>query len=241
MADGSPAGPADGLTPRQEEVRRLLADARHTGPIPEDVAGRLDEVLAGLAAGSDDEAAATAGTRVVSLASRRRRRATTALVAAAAVVAVGVGLGQIMGDGLGGGGSEDSTAASSAKEGGANSDRVVPQPPRAQRDARLYVVDTPPVPVSPRHFAADVRRIRVDLAPLAVGQTSKNPSALSSSPAGGGACDPDHWGAGTFVPVRYDGRSGVLVFRAPRGDSQVVELFGCGSPEVLRSVTLPAP
>ena len=35
MADGSPAGPTDGLTPEQEEVRRLLADARHAGPMPD--------------------------------------------------------------------------------------------------------------------------------------------------------------------------------------------------------------
>ena len=37
------------LTPAQaEEVRRRLADARHTDPMPEDVAARMDAVLAGL-------------------------------------------------------------------------------------------------------------------------------------------------------------------------------------------------
>ncbi len=120
MADGSPAGPADGLTPEQEEVRRLLADARHAGPMPDDVVDRLDQVLAGLAADPandpDDDRVAAPAAPVVSLASRRRRRATTALVAAAAVVAVGIGLGQVIGDGVGGGGSADSSAASSAQE-----------------------------------------------------------------------------------------------------------------------------
>lgn len=39
------------LTPAEEErVRRLLADARHTEPAPDDVVSRLDAVLAGLAA-----------------------------------------------------------------------------------------------------------------------------------------------------------------------------------------------
>src|SRR5688500_8307111 len=104
MADGSAAGPADGLTPEQEEVRRLLADARHSAPMPDDVANRLDTVLAELAEGSPDEleatpAPASAGGVVVSLASRRRRRAATALVAAAAAVAVGIGLGQVVGNG----------------------------------------------------------------------------------------------------------------------------------------------
>jgi hypothetical protein len=55
MADGSPAGPADGLTPEQEEVRRLLADARHVDPMPDDVVDRLDQVLAGLATESGDD------------------------------------------------------------------------------------------------------------------------------------------------------------------------------------------
>ena len=30
------------------EVRRLLADARHVDPMPDDVATRMDDVLAGL-------------------------------------------------------------------------------------------------------------------------------------------------------------------------------------------------
>ena len=36
------------LTPTEEQVRRLLADARHTEPMPDDVAARLDGVLADL-------------------------------------------------------------------------------------------------------------------------------------------------------------------------------------------------
>jgi hypothetical protein len=237
MADGSP----DGLTPRQEEVRRLLADARHTGPMPEDVAGRLDEVLAGLSTGSGDDRAATPVTPVVSLASRRRRRATTALVAAAAVVAVGVGLGQLVGNGLGGGESADSTAARSTLDGGATADRDVPPEP-ASGDARMheYLVREP-LPVSPRHFSSDVRRIRAELGPRVVREASKNPSSAQSFPVSDGACSPGRRGPGAFVPVRYGRQHGVLVFRVPQGDAQVVELFACGNPEALRSVTLSAP
>ncbi|MCW2791044.1 MAG: hypothetical protein JWO76_142, partial [Nocardioides sp.] len=80
------------LTPEQErEVRRLLADARHTEPVPGDVAARLDRVLAELAAGEPGP------TPVTTLASRRRHRAVSVLVAAAAVVVVGIGLGQVVG------------------------------------------------------------------------------------------------------------------------------------------------
>src|SRR5687768_17702885 len=129
MADGSPAGPTDGLTPEQEQVRRLLADARHAGPMPGDVVDRLDQVLAGLRAGSDDDLETPgAPAPVVSLASRRRRRAATALVAAAAVVAVGIGLGQVIGDGVGGGESADSSAAGSAERRESSADRNMAGP-----------------------------------------------------------------------------------------------------------------
>ena len=40
--------------PDDDALRRLLADARHTEPIPVDVASRLDDVLAGLAAPTPD-------------------------------------------------------------------------------------------------------------------------------------------------------------------------------------------
>ena len=240
MADGSPAGPADGLSPEQEEVRRLLADARHAGPMPDDVVDRLDRVLAGLATDpaedTDDDRVATP---VVSLASRRRRRATSMLVAAAAVVAVGIGLGQVIGDGVGGGGSADSTAASSESR----ADRGVDGPDPAGGDARVqeYLVVTEPLPVRPEHFSSDVRRIRRNLRSLVVDQTSTRPPALSSSPPEDDACAADSAGPGALVPVRYGSQRGVLLFGPVRGDSQVVELFACGNPEALRSVTLPAP
>jgi hypothetical protein len=241
MTDGSPAGPADGLTPRQEEVRRLLADARHTGPMPEDVAGRLDQVLAGLSTGSGEDRPATPATPPVSLASRRRRRATIALVAAAAVVAVGVGLGQVVGTGPGGGESADSTAARSAQDSGVGADHdVPPEPTSGDARAQGYLVRDP-LPVSPQHFSSDVRRIRAELGPRVVRETAKNRSSLQSFPASDGACSPERSGPGAFVPVRYGRQRGVLVFRAPQGDAQVVELFACGNPEALRSVTLSTP
>ena len=38
-----------GRPDEQAEVRRLLAEARHTEPMPDDVKARMDDVLAGLA------------------------------------------------------------------------------------------------------------------------------------------------------------------------------------------------
>src|SRR5215218_10271549 len=70
-------------------IRALLADARHTEPMPADVAARLDRVLEELA---QDRAPIAP---VIDLA-RRRRTAAKLLVAAAAVVVAGVGAGQVL-------------------------------------------------------------------------------------------------------------------------------------------------
>ena len=46
-------------------------------------------------------------------------------------------------------------------------------------------------------------------------------------------------GPGTRVAVRYDGHRSVLVYRPVRGETQVVDLFICGTDEPVRSITLP--
>lgn len=84
---------------QHDDIRHLLADARHDEPIPADVAARLDDVLAQLAADpaepeqrAEPERVATA----IDLESRRRRNRVRGLfLAAAAVVAVGVGVSQL--------------------------------------------------------------------------------------------------------------------------------------------------
>ena len=232
-------------TPEQErEVRRLLADARHSEPMPTDVAARLDRVLADLA-GQDrtphdgDEAAAAS---VTSLASRRRRRVTALLVAAAAVVAVGVGVDQLTHAGFSGSGSatSDKSTVSSDSAGSAGSgDR--PQRHRGKvtkQDSLLNGAMAPEtstlVRVRPHHFSADVTRARK--------LTLRSAELDATGEARGNKldCTTGDWGSGTFVPVLYGGHRGVLVFRAVNGDTQVVDLFGCGSSDVLRSITLPA-
>ncbi len=226
----------DPLTPAEEEVRRRLADARHTGPTPPDVVARLDRVLGDLAQEPDRTAP------VVDLA-RRRRRVASLLVAAAAVVAVGVGIGQVMGPQSG---SDTTSAESGAQadnglgasqgqsksggEGTTSSDGPVPVTGDAQEKAGL-----------PRlrldHLKEDFTVARRELASDA--QAYSGPG--SAARAAGAACAAKSWGRGRFVPVSYGGTPAVLVFRRAVGDTQVAELFLCGSEEPVRSVTLPAP
>ena len=101
----------DDLTDAQTEaVRRLLADVRETGPMPTEVAARLDAVVADLAgttatdhaaasdapaagASTDDSPASGAPATVIPL---HRRRWTRVVLAAAAVTAIGLGGTQLL-------------------------------------------------------------------------------------------------------------------------------------------------
>lgn len=179
----------DELTPEREAaVRRLLAEARHEGPVPEHVEARLDEVLAGLLAERlpaekrvDDLHVLESTGSVTELAGvrRRRRNAGRLLLAAAVVIVGGVAVGQTLGDiGLDAGGGDSSSA------GGSLDDAPDDNPNRNEADAQAGAESNDtggakapdaagsvtsggvnllnevqvPVPLTSEDFAADVRR-----------------------------------------------------------------------------------
>jgi hypothetical protein len=230
--------PETPLSPAEErEVRRLLADARHTDPMPDEVAARLDRVLGDLAAEPGRRAPVT------QLATRRRRVASL-LVAAAAVVVVGIGIGQVVQTGAGEGDSaSEAPAAGSADEGsqdglaggqsegfdaGADAEPELGGLPQTGKLYRLR----------PAELSADLRRLQRTVASDGLVDADREPPAYRVA---GKACESDAWGAGTFVLVRYGKVPAVLVLRRPLGDTQVAEVFLCGSTEPVRSLTLPAP
>ena len=109
----SPLDPAE-----DERIRRLLADARHTEPMPEAVVARLDRVLSGLSDDRTERAERADRAEVVDLMARRRRTVGQLLVAAAAVVAVGFGITQVLPD-MGGssdGDAQETTAGGAAAD-----------------------------------------------------------------------------------------------------------------------------
>lgn len=232
----------DDLTPEQQEVRRLLADARHDEPTPEPVVARLDRVLAELA----DEPVRVAP--VTGLATRRRRAASL-LLAAAAVVAIGVGVGQVVGTGTTG---EDAMSADrndpAAAAQAEDAEPEQPEKPAGDADGGAN---------SPTDSQSNERGAQT-FAQLSRDGYTDDVTALRDQAAGadmllgiqglqgaynaaGATCLSDAWGEGRFVPVRYAGIPAVLVFRRAMGDTQVADLFRCGDAEPRRSVTLPAP
>lgn len=235
----------DELSPEQERVRALLAEARVDTPIPDDVAARLDRVLAQLAetrAEEGDSEGPEVPATVVDLAARRRRKAVTLLVAAVAVVAVGIGLGSVVpsareqSDSAG-----DSGAAAESVDDGAAPEA---EPGAGAPESTARMADGGPVVVRPGHFADDVAELRDVVSLDAPDGEAAAPSQLSSL---GGTdstssfiCDPAAWGEGRLVAAFYGGVPAVLAFRPPTGDTQVVDLLECGTAAILRSVTLPA-
>jgi hypothetical protein len=231
----SPLSPAD-----DARIRRLLAEARHDGPIPAEVATRLDDALAGLVADRRDRDAAQPaplrhGGPVVDLAARRRRTVANLLVAAAAVIAVGIGIGQVLPDGLGGSGdamtAEDAGGDGELVEGGA---AEAPQEEAAPNPAD----DGAAVTIRPERFAADVQKVRDQVARGAVqsyADLSVNPESARAD------CVTVGLRPGKQVPASYDGARAVLVLRPSSGDVQVVDLYLCGDTEPRRSITLTTP
>lgn len=229
------------LSPEQQRVRDLLAEARVDAPVPGDVVDRLDRVLASLAE-EDGEARSS----VVDLASRRRRKASKLLVAAAAAVAVGVGVGTLAPDSLGG--SDDATSAAEsepapAADGPGQEDADLSAGSAAASAAPRLLVSGRPARVRPDHFAADVARLDVSQTAAYSAESAPAPEDDQSRVLRNAAamCDPAPWGPGRLVAVRYAGAPAVLAYRPPAGESRVVDLLECGTAAILRSVTLPAP
>lgn len=243
-----------GLTPEHDAVRRLLADARHDGPVPPEVAARLDDTLASLVSERAAERASEPGSAddrtdlprvtpapVVDLGARRRRTAGLALLAAAAVVVAGVAIGQGLPrlpggdtDGSAAGGdtslaeTEDSAGASSQYDGGA-----ADQGPESLKSmAPAPQAGVPTLSSSDVDLDDDLLDLRSstqdDSERLGAAETLSN-------------CDLRGIGPGRRVVAVVDGQLGIVVFRRADGSAQQAELYVCGSPDPVRTLTLPAP
>ncbi|WP_166389255.1 hypothetical protein [Nocardioides ochotonae] len=239
------------------QVRRLLAEARHDEPVPDDIAQRLERVLAQLAADGPVDAPPAD-----EVAARRRRRAGGLLVAAAAVVVAAVGVDQVIDSGAETASSSDSSSAAGQATSAEDAavDRSTSTLPRRKAPSPTGG----PVDVHADHFTRDARallRATETVAPLSAnaGKSGSDRRAElyrdrapvpgdgagkleQRAPARGTAwfsCDPAPWGPGRLLAVRYDDEPAVVAIRPPAGDTRVVEVLQCGTGTILRSVTLP--
>jgi len=257
------------LTPAQEEaVRRALADAGGPVPIPTDVADRLDDVLAGLAAersagalppGGVHESHPEAPAVVVPLdpaALRRRRRVRMLFgaAAAAAVVVIGVGIAtdRAADDDLAAAHelAQDDSARTATLDQGAGGQAEKAPTDVASSSLTVPTESSGPY-VEPRRVptAEPVQEVRAghlreDLVAL---QHVVLPHPTTADYAGAMlvaptdfVCEPASFGEGYLVGVRYNSKPAVVAFRQPVGSTQEAEVLACGTGDVLHSTTLPA-
>jgi hypothetical protein len=179
--------------PAFDDVRALLAQARVTEPVPDEVAARLDATLSSLQTRRAAEAAADAESApavVVPLRRRVRQRAGRVLVAAAVVAVVGaggVGIAQLSGNPLNSS-ADKATSADRAQDGagGSTASGVAPEVagatgtvPRTTRGSRA-------VPeLTTAAFAADAARVMVALAADQVADAAGKAASQSPSDATG--------------------------------------------------------
>jgi hypothetical protein len=236
------------LTPAEEAtVRARLAEARHTDPVPDHVVARLDAVLADLTA---ERAEPSADRReqddapvapVVPLASRRRRALATGLVAAAAVVALGVALPQVL-DSTGG--SDSASSGSAADSGGS----VAEDGPGQGDDSDDAAAGSAPSELAEGGVASSERSGSAFAAPLALRSDQDLRPAVRPLARRGAVTAYDaspgcvlDVGDGDRVDATWDGLPAVVVLRPVEEGRQDVEVFVCGSDEVVASTTLRAP
>ncbi len=224
--------------PQAEAVRRLLAQARHTEPMPADVAARMDAVLADLSSTADDPGAERPG--VVALDGHRRRRAAGLLVAAAAIVVGGVTVAQHL-PSSGSGASPSSAAGQDSssefdRSGGSTAVPRAVSPSDQPQDLAggTATVRRGRVVVRPQHFTSDALAAR-----RLVTAASPGPSTMSLGRIPSGCVDVPS--DSTVVRATYERAPAALVFHRPASSSQVVDLYVCGSHRPVRSATLPPP
>jgi hypothetical protein len=219
-----------------DEIRRLLADARHAEPMPADVSARMDAVLADLSGSRPVGDGRVDAPVVVSLAAHRRRRAGGLMVAAAVIVIAGIAITQHLPNDLG------ATQASSSATGTGSASDAAGQAQRGAESPQSLgntgneapKVTNGRVVVHARSFPADATAAQ-QLTQRSYA-AARTPSPTPTAPP----CVTAPAGSHT-VPATFQGALAALVFLRPEGDTQVVDLYLCGRPQPIRSVTLPAP
>lgn len=229
-------------------VRRLLGSLDdESARMPDDVAARLDGVLADLVAeratatpdeDNDGEGSGPAapGAPVTDLGERRRSRWPKVLVAAAAVSVLGLGIGNVMSDSEMLAGSDGEVATTADESGGDAGGRSQGEP-RAPEGARDLSEDAGGrARLQSASLSADAQRL-ADSALVEAPRGLSSDEEAAPREDGGDAmdgdvplsdCDLPQTGQGDhLVAVRLDGRPATLVFRKAEAGERQTDVYAC--------------
>ena len=244
--------PEQPVTPEQDEqVRRVLGSLPPEGPLPPEVADRLDATLAGLVAERGPEHTGSSDTGDELAARRRRRRLATGLVAAASVAVLGIGLGTVTDIG---GGSDTALSGEAASDADAGGDAAGPE--LAPRESTEGGSESLPGGVqylaggrrnvSSASLDRDVARVAA-LAPVTTsgeGVTSNRvaPDGRRSDLAAIAPCAVPATEPGDLVaPVRLDGEPATLVLRRAVDGTREAQIYACDDAGALHASTAVPP
>lgn len=222
----------DPETPEHPEIAALLRASRAEEPLPAEVADRLDDVIAGLAA---DRATST---HVVPL--RRRLSRIGAAAAAFVLLAGGAVLASgLLHEGSGSGSSARPTTLNAPQHPTTGSRETQKSPQKSTQDSVQGLANGTAAQPSLRraHLRHDVLDLLAGRAGARAGDDSaaRSPVPLSGcrSPAGTPA-------EATVRGVSLDGVPAVLVVPAGGGASVVARVYSCDGSAVLARATLAA-
>ena len=226
--------PERDLTPEEDaRIRSLLASARASEQVPDDVAARLDSVLADLAADRDDEQAAERADVDHAAGSRPRWRRGRIVLAAAVGVGVislaAVNLPRLSDRLQDGGGSSDKAASTTEGKSGSGADQPSLGTPGQTSE------------LSTDTFRRDVRLL------LAASADSRQlaPSSGTGGRAGdelasGGCLASPEAGVVRSREVLLDGKLALLEVFGVRDGARVVRAVSCDGKQTLASTRIPA-
>ncbi|HZJ05979.1 MAG TPA: hypothetical protein VFD59_10975 [Nocardioidaceae bacterium] len=230
----------------QDDVRRLLAALDDPAPaMPEEVAQRLDDVLAGLVAERAGTTPGHGSAAVTDLSERRAARWPRLLVAAAAVTVLGLGIGNVMSgtesvqssdeaasdeDGDAGDASAQDQAAPEAAGPDTASKREDKDEDREAAAAAKSQQDTGRIAVPRlRSDSLNTDAQRVSDSPVLAGIPGGLLGGLSAEARGEirGCVAPATGRGDELIVVRLDGEPATMVLRAPENGRRAAEVYAC--------------
>jgi hypothetical protein len=219
------------MTPEQEErVRRALADAaRDRTPIPPEVAGRMDDVLADLVAARAREASTQPAAPHDDLAARRHRRWPAVLAAAAVVCLVALGGPAVLRSltSAGNGSASQSAPAPVADAGGSSGEDTAPEAATPGSGRALADGVLPAPRLHRATLQRDLRRV-LAVVPLSAPSPDADTKGLTGGREGTEECAlPSPTRGDDTLAVLLDGKPATLVLAAPRDGTREATVYAC--------------